>query len=244
MVQRVVGRARQAARSTAARLPRQDDRPLRSSDLDGIAPSALLLQPAQARAARRTARRLGLPRGGDGATTWSALGALAALMRIADDGRRKALVVDAGGSHSLFFDWARYAGFAPLTEEVLVAGDADPVAGLGSPDGDGSTARTKVDLVALVHPSSVPADEIDVTAVRAAAGLRRGGLLVTTVQIGPRDAGGLEVADLRALLARLGEQHLSLVGELPLEEFSRARATRDRYDNRPAGLALLTLRRR
>lgn len=234
-VQRAVGRAVDAARTTAGRLPGgHDEVQLSAADLRGVQPTGVLVDGAQARAARATARAVGLPRTLDGAASWVALGALAALLRVADDGRRRAVVIEAGaGSRSVFSRWATAAGFAPLHLDVTrpdVVGDRlDP----GS-----------VDLVALLHPRSTTPDDVDLELVRSSLAVRNGGLVVVSLQLGPVETGGFGVADVRALVARAGEQGLALVGELDIDDVARATRAQAQHRDRPIGLVLLTFRRR
>lgn len=231
-VRRAVSRAKDVARGTADRLPAPTGTvPLRASDLVGVSATALLVDAAQAREARRTARSLGLPRTLDGATAWAALGALAALIGIADDGRRRAVVIDAAGPRSVFSRWAGSAGFAPVALDVSEPG---AVGERIDPGG--------ADLVALLYPRTPEPDDLDVELVHASRALRPGGLVSLTVQVGPARTGGLGVADLRALMARAAEQGLMVVGDIDLRD--AARATRADQQDRPVGLALLTFRRR
>ncbi|WP_052591526.1 hypothetical protein [Luteipulveratus mongoliensis] len=232
--QRIAGRVRQAAQQTAARLPHSEVAlPLQAADLRGVRATDILVDGVEARAARRTARALGLPRTLDDTSAWVALGALAALVRIADDGRRKAVVLDASGPRSLFFRWATRAGFAPIQLDVTrpeVVGSAiDP----GS-----------VDLVARLHPRSVRADEADVDLVRGSSALRRGGLMSITLRLGPAADGGVGVPELRSLIARADEQGLSLIGDLDITDGLRLRAAQQAFADSSVGLALMTFRRR
>ncbi|MDQ2849345.1 hypothetical protein V3G39_15080 [Dermatophilaceae bacterium Sec6.4] len=233
-VQRVVGRARAAARGTAARLPHPGEpAALRAGDVSEVRITGLLLDSRDARAARRFSRSLGLPRALDDTTAWAALGGLAALLRVIDDGRRRAVVVDTAGERSVFSRWAARAGFAPLHLDVTraeVVGNAiDP----GS-----------VDLVARLHPHSSVADRVDTDLAFAATALRRGGVVVLTIRLGPADRGALRVADLRSLIARAHEQGLTLLGDLQLAEAARARAVQRDDEADTVGLALLSFRRR
>ncbi|MBB2890709.1 hypothetical protein [Flexivirga oryzae] len=233
-VQRVVGRARQAARDTAAKLPRPAEQKvsLKAADFSGVRTTGLLLDGDEARLARKAARRLGLARTLDDTSAWAAFGALAALLRIVDDGRRRSVVVDTAGPRSVFTRWATKVGFAPLAVDVMrpeVVGSAiDP----GS-----------VDLVVRLHPHSSDPTTVDEDLARGTAALRRGGLIIVSLRLGPRDAGGVAVADLRSLIARADEQGLSLVGDLALEEGRQANAVAS-AETGNFGLALLAFRRR
>lgn len=233
-VRRAVGRARDVARGTAERLPTTSGTvEIQPGDLSGVPTTGLLVDARQARAARRTARSLGLPRTLDGVAAWSALGGLAALMRVADDGRRRAVVIDGGGPRSLFSRWATAAGFAPV---ALDLSEPEAVGTRIDPGG--------ADLVALLYPRVVEPDDIDLELAYALPAVRPGGLVCATVQLGPARTGGLGVADLRALMARAGEQGLMAVGDLALADVAHARAAQIDAQDRPIGLALLTFRRR
>lgn len=233
-VQRVAAAARQAARDTAARLPHPTEAKVAVSaaDLAGIRTTALLFDGDEARLARKAARRLGLPRTVDDTAAWAAFGALAALVRVVDDGRRSALVVDAAGPRSVFSRWAARIGFAPLHLDVM------------RPDIVGEQVEPgAVDMVVRLHPHSADPAAVDEDLARGSAAVRRGGLIVLTVRLGPADEGGLAVADVRSLVARAHEQGLALVGDIPLEEGRQARAV---AESEPGtfGLALLTFRSR
>lgn len=207
--------------------------PLRAADLSGVRTTDILVDGVEARAAKRTAKALGLSRTVDDTSAWAALGALAALVRVADDGRRRAVVVDAGAPRSVFARWAHRAGFAPVqldvTQPEIVGTSIDP---------------GTVDLVTHIHPRSCTADEVDVDLVRGATALRRGGLIVITLRIGPSEDGGMGLAELRSLIARADEQGLSLVGDLGIEDGLRLNAAQRAEADRSVGLALLTFRRR
>ncbi|NHN54588.1 hypothetical protein G9U51_02185 [Calidifontibacter sp. DB0510] len=231
-VQRIVDRARQAARDTAARMPRADQpTPLRAADLSGVRLTDLLTDGAVARRARRMARSLGLARTVDDTGAWAALGGLAALLRVVDDGGRRSVVVDTAGPRSTFSRWAEQAGFAPVHFDVMrpdVVGEQVPRAG--------------VDMVARLHPHSTQPETVDEDLTRASWALRRGGLLSVTMRLGPADEGGVGLADLRSIIARAGEQGLSVVGDLDIRDGARHRSAH-RADA-SYGLALLTFRRR
>ncbi len=103
-------RARRAARALPARLLARArvarevwgaGRPvvaLARLDLpEWVVPTDVLLDPQEADDARRVASGLGLPRVGDATSAWAALGALAAVVRLVDDGRRSAVIVHESG---------------------------------------------------------------------------------------------------------------------------------------------------
>lgn len=205
---------------------------MRSADFHGVRTTGLLLDGDEARLARKAARRMGLARTLDDTSAWAAFGALAALLRIVDDGSRRSVVVDTAGVRSVFSRWATKVGFAPVPVDVMrpdVVGTAiDP----GS-----------VDLVVRLHPHSSDPATVDEDLARGTAALRRGGLIIVTLRLGTGDAGGVAVADLRSLIARADEQGLTLVGDLALEEGRQANAVAA-ADGGNFGLALLTFRRR
>lgn len=231
-VTRAAARARQAARDTAARLPLSEGHgPVRASDLQHVRFTDLLTDGREARAARRFARRLGLARTIDDTSAWASLAALAALLRVVDDGSKRSVVVDAVGARSTFSRWARQSGFEPL--------GFDPT----RPDVVGrQLAPGSVDHVVRLHPHSAAPERIDEDLTRASWALRRGGLVTITTKLGPPGE-GVSVADLRSLAARMDEQGLKLVGGLDLADVRRARAA-ERGDDGVFGLALLTLRKR
>lgn len=234
-MQKAVDRARDAARQTAGRLPRAADPSvhLRAADLRGVRTTDILVDGVEARAARRTARALNLPRTLDDTSAWAALGAIAALVRVADDGRRRAVVVDTGSTRSLFTRWATRAGFAPVHLDVT------------RPDVVGTSIDAgSVDLVTRIHPHSAPADTVDVDLVRGGAALRRGGLMSVTMRLGSAADGGVGVPELRSLIARANEQGMSLVGDLDITDGMRLRAAQADDTASSVGLALLTFRRR
>ncbi|RNI23167.1 hypothetical protein EFY87_06935 [Flexivirga caeni] len=233
-MQRAVGRARQAARDTAAKLPRPAEQKvsLKATDFTGVRTTGLLLDGDEASLARKAARRLGLARTLDDTSAWAAFGAVAALLRVVDDGNRRSVVVDTAGPRSVFSRWVTKIGFAPVAVDVMrpeVVGDAIDA---GS-----------VDLVVRLHPHSSDPLTVDEDLARGTAALRRGGLIMITLRLGPREAGGVAVADLRSLIARADEQGLSLVGDIPLEEGRQANVVAA-GESGNFGLALLTFRRR
>jgi len=237
-VLKAFGRARAAAhgaRGAAAKVPGPADGPasLGAADLRDVRLTALLIDGGQARAARQQARRLGLSRTLDDTSAWAALGGLAALLRVIDDGRRLAVVVDTASARSVFSRWAVTAGFVPVHVDVMrpeVVGRA-------------IDARS-VDFVARLHPHSSVVETVDADLAHAADALRRGGVVVLTVRLGPADLGAVSVADLRSLVARADEQGLTLLGDLDLDEGVRARELQRTDETDTIGLALLAFRRR
>jgi hypothetical protein len=233
----VAGRARRSAeRALAARRPlvslRPDDLP------EWVLATDVLGEPDEADDARRLSRILGLPRSLDSVSAWAALGALAAILRVRDDGRRSAVIVDEGGTRSLLSRWARAVGFAPV--EIDFTGSHPSVAALDVDTGS-------LDVIVRIHPTGCDADDVDHVLEQASWALRSGGLLVITIPIGPRDAeGAVGPADVRGLLARAHDAGFVLVGDLDGDVNARMRgaASRARADDAAYGLVRLTLRRR
>ncbi|GAA5033845.1 hypothetical protein GCM10023258_34060 [Terrabacter aeriphilus] len=212
---------------------------LRRSDLpEWVLATDVLGEPDEADDARRLARILGLPRSLDSVSAWAALGALAAILRVRDDGRRSAVIVDEGGSRSLLSRWARAVGFAPV--EIDFTGAQPSVAALDVDAGS-------LDVIVRIHPDGCDADDVDHVLEQASWALRSGGLLVVTVPIGPRAAeGALGPADVRGVLARAHDLGFVLVGDLDGDVNARMReaGSRARADDAAYGLVRLTLRRR
>lgn len=180
---------------------------LRRADLPGwVVPTDVLVDAADGDEAKRVARELGLPQVADGTQAWSALGALAALIRVADDGRRSAVVVDESGPRSPLTRWARAVGFAPVS------------LGLSGPDADLAAVDLEMetlDVIARVHPGGCDVDDVDGLVGSSSWLLRPGGLLVVTIPLGPADAAGaIAPADLRGLVARAHGFGFTLVGDL------------------------------
>ena len=233
----VAGRVRRSAtRALAARRPlvslRPDDLP------EWVLATDVLGEPDEADDARRLSRILGLPRSLDSVSAWAALGSLAAILRVRDDGRRSAVIVDEGGTRSLLSRWARAVGFAPV--EIDFTGAHPSVAALDVDTGS-------LDVIVRIHPNGCDADDVDHVLEQASWALRSGGLLVVTVPIGPRAAeGAVGPADVRGILARAHDLGFVLIGDLDGDVNSRMReaASRARADDAAYGLVRLTLRRR
>ena len=216
-------------------------RSLGARDLpEWLAPTDVLLDADVADDARSLARRLGLPRA-DPIATWAALGALAAVVRLVDDGHRTAVVVDESGEGSPFSRLARAVGYAPVALRGAPYGveEGEEV----EPDLD------SLDVLVRLHPDSCEADDVDETIGRAAWALRHGGVLVVTVPLAvPGVPGGMTRADLRGVVARAEESGMALVGDLdgPLATqvaaAARGAAAHPRGE-RAYGLARLTFRR-
>ncbi|MEW1955080.1 glycosyltransferase family 4 protein [Terrabacter sp. NPDC080008] len=188
--------------------------------------------------ARRLARIIGLPRSLDSVSAWAALGTLAAVLRVRDDGRRSAVIVDEGGPRSLLSRWARAVGFAPV--EIDFTGEHPSVAALDVDAGS-------LDVIARIHPGGCDGDDVDHVLEQASWALRSGGLLVVTIPLGPRAAeGAVGPADVRGVLARAHDLGFVLVGDLDGDVNARMRqaASRARADDAAYALVRLTLRRR
>ncbi|NUO34356.1 MAG: glycosyl transferase, partial [Dermatophilaceae bacterium] len=233
----IAGRARRtASQALASRRPlvvlRPDDLP------DWVLATDVLGEPDEADDARRLARLLGLPRSLDSVSAWAALGALAAIVRVRDDGRRSAVIVDEGGTRSLLSRWARAVGFAPV--EIDFTGSHPSVAALDVDTGS-------LDVIVRIHPDGCDGSDVDHVLEQASWALRSGGLLVVTIPIGPRAAeGAVGPADVRGILARAHDLGFVLVGDLDGDVNARMRdaAARARADDAAYGLVRLTLRRR
>jgi glycosyltransferase involved in cell wall biosynthesis/SAM-dependent methyltransferase len=205
---------------------------------DWIHPSDVLADGHDADEAKAFARSLGLPRCNDGIAAWAALGALAAIVRVRDDGRRSAVIVDESGSRSPLSRWARAIGFAPV--ELELTGHRSSVEVL-----DVDTAS--LDVIVRLHPGGCDADDVDEAMSQASWALRSGGLLCITLPIGPGSAeGALGPADVRAVLARAHDLGFVLVGDLDGDISERMRQASGSSTRTDAayGLLRLTLRRR
>ncbi len=205
---------------------------------DWIRASDVLADGNDADDAKAFARSLGLPRCSDGIAAWAALGALAAIVRVRDDGRRSAVIVDESGSRSPLARWARAIGFVPV--ELELTGRRSSVEVL-----DVDTAS--LDVIVRLHPGGCDADDIDEAMSQASWALKSGGLLCVTLPIGHSGAeGALGPADVRAVLARSHDFGFVLVGDLDGDITGRLRQASDTSTRTDAayGLLRLTLRRR
>jgi glycosyltransferase involved in cell wall biosynthesis len=185
------------------------------------------------------ARELGLPRPGEPVAAWSALGALAAILRIRDDGHRSAVVVDESGSGSPMGRWARAVGFAPVELELT-----GPRAAVEVLDVD----TASLDVITRLHPGGCTASDVDHTIGQASWALRSGGLLVLTLPIGDEDPEfAVRPAGVRGILARADDLGLRLVGDIDGDVLDRMRDARTEAagGDAPAYAVLrLTFRRR
>ena len=205
---------------------------------DWIRASDILADGHDADDAKAFAKSLGLPRCGDGIAAWAALGALAAIVRVRDDGRRSAVIVDESGTRSPLSRWARSIGFAPV--ELELTGHRSSVEVL-----DVDTAS--LDVIVRLHPGGCDADDIDEAMSQASWALKSGGLLCVTLPIGPSTAeGALGPADVRGVLARSHALGFVLVGDLDGDITGRMREASDTSTRTDTayGLLRLTLRRR
>lgn len=208
---------------------------------DWLEATDVLDDAGQADEARDEARRLGLPRCRDGVAAWAALGALGAIIRLADDGRRVAVVVEESGARSPLTRWARAVGFAPVDLGLTAEGYDFLEVDAGS-----------LDVVARLHPRGCDASDIDEAVAQASWALRPGGLLLVTVPLGrPGTELALGPAEVRGVIARAHDVGFVLVGDIDGETGRRMRAARaaavattPRTVGAAYGLMRLTLRRR
>ncbi|MDT0213552.1 glycosyltransferase family 4 protein [Rothia sp. ARF10] len=202
---------------TAARLRRRHRLDLRPSDFpDWVRASDVLALDSDALDAQALARDLGLPKCSDAVAAWAAVGAVAAVLRIRDDGRRGAVIVDESGTKSPFSRWVRALGFEPV--ELELTGRRTSVEVL-----DVDTAS--LDVIARIHPGGCGADDIDHAVGQASWALRSGGLLVVTLPIGEGDPEwAVSPADIRGVLARADDLGLVLVGDVDGDITERIRA--------------------
>jgi SAM-dependent methyltransferase len=237
LVASIPGRVAGSARAVLAK--RRPAIALHSRDLpDWIRASDVLADADDADEARAFARQLGLPRCADGIAAWAALGALAAIVRVRDDGRRSAVIVDESGSRSPLARWARAIGFAPV--ELELTGHRSSVEVL-----DVDTAS--LDVIVRLHPNGCDADDVDEAMSQASWALRSGGLLILTLPIGSAEAeGAVGPADVRGVLARSHDLGFVLVGDLDgdITERMRRASSASTTDDAAYGLLRLTLRRR
>ena len=182
--------------------------------------------------ARAWARVFGLPRCTDPVAAWSALGALAAIVRLSDDGHRSAVILDGSGMRSPLARWARAIGFAPV--ELVFPGD------LSSAALDVDTAS--LDVITRLHPNGCDSEDVDEVLSEASWALRPGGLISLTLPLGPASAeGSVGPADVRALLARAHALGFVLVGDLDGEITTLMRAASEGEQRGDAAYALVRL---
>jgi len=182
--------------------------------------------------ARAWARVFGLPRCTDPVAAWAALGALAAIVRLSDDGHRSAVILDGSGVHSPLARWARAIGFAPV--ELVFPGD------LSSAALDVDTAS--LDVITRLHPNGCDSEDVDEVLSEASWALRSGGLISLTLPLGPASAdGSVGPADVRALLARAHALGFVLVGDLDGDIATLMRAASEGEQRSDAAYALVRL---
>ncbi|NMM22816.1 MAG: glycosyl transferase [Phycicoccus sp.] len=188
---------------------------------------------ADADDARAWARVFGLPRCADPVAAWAALGALAAIVRLGDDGHRSAVILDGSGVHSPLARWARAIGFAPV--ELVFPDIAASAAGL---DVDAAS----MDVITRLHPNGCDSEDVDEVLSEASSALRSGGLISLTLPLGPASAdGGVGPADVRALLARAHALGFVLVGDLDGDIATLMRAASEGSQGSDAAYALVRL---
>ena len=131
---------------------------------------------------RRTTRAgsrgpLGLPISLDKVSTWAALGALAAILRVRDDGRRSAIIVDETGPRSILSRWARAVG-------LRAGGDRLHWCRIRASPPSTSTPARSTSSSGSTLAAATPSD-VDNVLEQASWALRSGGLLIVTIPIGP-----------------------------------------------------------
>jgi glycosyltransferase involved in cell wall biosynthesis len=212
---------------------------LTRSDLpDWIRASDVLTDGADADEARDWARSLGLPRAGDPIAAWAALGAVAAIVRVSDDGRRSAVIIDESGARSPLVRWARAIGFAPV--ELGLTGERASVGVLDVDTG-------ALDVITRLHPNGCDADDVDEALSQASWALRSGGLISLTLPLGPATAeGAVGPAEVRGILARAHDVGFVLVGDLDGDITARMREASEGARRADVAYAIvrLTFRRR
>lgn len=211
-----------------------------------VRPTDVLTSEGEAADALAHARSLHLSRGSDPVAAWSALGALAALVRTTDRGNRRprnAVVLDASGVENPFTAWATIAGFDPVRVEPGAFVDSE---------GEDDASEGEVDAVVQLFPNDCDAQDVDAFLMAAQWSVRPGGLVVMTLAVGgPHVAGAVAPADVRSVLARADDRSLELVGDLDGDLTSRLRGadlnarTRDAGSSDAAyGLVRLAFRKR
>ncbi|MEO7132117.1 MAG: glycosyltransferase, partial [Dermatophilaceae bacterium] len=246
LLRRAASRARDSAsaghsatRSALHLVPARSRLDLAARDLpEWVIATDVLIDPEEVDDVTLLARDLGLPRSRDRVSTWAAIGALAAIIRVRDDGRRGTVIIDETGPRSLVSRWARAVGFAPV--QIDFTGTHPQVAAL-------DVDTNSLDVIVRIHPRGCDREDIDHVLEQAAWALRSGGLLIVTVPIGPLGAeGAMGPADVRGLLARADGLGFVLVGDLDGDVNVRMReaSARARAGDAAYGLVRLTLRRR
>ncbi|KRE43710.1 glycosyltransferase family 4 protein [Knoellia sp. Soil729] len=211
------GRTRAKELLTTMRLRPRRQLTLRPTDFpEWVRASDVLALDDDALDAQSLARELGLPRCSDAVSAWAALGAVAAILRIRDDGQRGAVIVDESGTRSPFSRWVRELGFAAV--ELEVTGRRSSVEVL-----DVDTAS--LDVIARLHPADCGAEDVDHVVSQASWALRTGGLLIMTLPVGEDDPQwAISPADIRGILARADDLGLVLVGDVDGDITERIRS--------------------
>lgn len=202
-----------------------------------VRPSDVLDDGADADDARAWARSYGLPRCADPVAAWSALGALAAIVRLGDDGHRRAVILDGSGVRSPLAPWARAIGFEPV--ELDFTGNLSSAAGLDVDTGS-------LDVITRLHPNGCDSEDVDEVLGEASWALRSGGLISLTLPLGPASAdGSLGPADVRAILARAHALGFVLVGNVDgdIATLMRAASGGEQRSDTAYALVRLTFRR-
>jgi len=203
-----------------------------------IRPSDVLADGADADGARDWARSYGLPRCADPIAAWSALGALAAIVRLSDDGHRSAVIFDGSGLRSPLSKWARSIGFEPV--ELDFTGSQASVTAI-------DVDKASLDVITRLHPNGCDSEDVDEALGQASWALRVGGLISLTLPLGPAGAdGAVGPADIHAILARAHDLGFVLVGDPDGEITTLMRAAGEGPRRTDAAYALvrLTFRRR
>ena len=202
-----------------------------------VRPSDVLGDGADADEARNWARAFGLPRCADPLAAWSALGALAAIVRLSDDGHHSALIVDGSGPRSPLSRWARAIGFAPVELDL-----GEPRSSASALDVD----TASLDVITRLHPNGCDSQDVDEALSQASGALRSGGLISLTLPMGPATAeGAVGPADVRAILARAHMLGFILVGDPDgdITTLMRAAGGGERRSDAAYALVRLTFRR-
>ena len=198
-----------------------------------VRPSDVLDDHADADDARDWARSYGLPRCADPIAAWAAIGALAAIVRLGDDGHRSAVIIDGSGGRSPLSSWARAIGFEPVALDVN-----DSRASEAALDVDTGS----LDVITRLHPNGCDSEDVDEALSQASWALRSGGLISLTLPLGPASAdGAVGPADVRAILARAHDLGLVLVGDLDGEIATLMRAASEGARRSDAAYALVRL---
>ena len=203
-----------------------------------VPPTGVLRSTAMWEASAREARRLRLPLHRDKPKNWDALGAVAAVLQLADDGSRSARVMDAGSArYSPVLPWLRLYGFGNEPESLLGINleFGAPVLRDGvtfrygdvTSTGLGDHAVDAITCMSVIE-HGVPLRGFITESARV---LRPGGVLTmsTDYDQSPPDTTGMSAYggpvrifgpdDLREMVAMADDVGLDLVGDLSAPEF-------------------------